>query len=128
MSKQCPYCSIVDPDQGIVFEGDLVLFSQNPKYQGSLKHSGIIVPKAHRPTVFDLTRAEWIATYDLLHEVKSWMDSEFDPAGYNLGWNAGRVAGQEVMHAHLHVIPRFEAEPLAGKGIRSHLKSDANRW
>jgi len=28
----------------------------------------------------------------------------------------------------LHVIPRFRQEPLAGQGIRSHLKSDANRW
>jgi hypothetical protein len=27
----------------------------------------------------------------------------------------------------LHVIPRFRQEPLAGKGIRAHLKSEANR-
>ena len=35
---------------------------------------------------------------------------------------------QEVFHAHLHVIPRFRQEPMAGQGIRSHLKSEANRW
>jgi histidine triad (HIT) family protein len=56
------------------------------------------------------------------------MDAELSPDGYNVGWNCGRVGGQEVFHAHLHVIPRFRQEPLAGQGIRSHLKSEANRW
>lgn len=43
--------------------------------------------------------------------------------------NCGPVAGQEVMYAHLHVIPRFTQEPLAGKaGIRTLLKSKANQW
>ena len=32
-----------------------------------------------------------------------------------------------AFHAHLHVIPRFADQPLAGQGIRSHLMSDANR-
>ena len=50
------------------------------------------------------------------------------PDGSNVGWNCGRVGGQEVFHAHLHVIPRFRQEPLAGHGIRSHLKSELNRW
>jgi histidine triad (HIT) family protein len=78
--------------------------------------------------VFDLTEPEVTATFQLLRKVKASMDAELSPDGYNVGWNCGRVAGQEVFHAHLHVIPRFKQEPLAGKGIRSHLKSDANRW
>jgi histidine triad (HIT) family protein len=128
MTISCPFCSIEDPNQIIVFERDLVLFSQNVKHQGSLKHSGIIIPKAHRETAFDLTREEWDATYELLQDVRSWMDSNLSPAGYNLGWNCGTVAGQQVAHAHLHVMPRFPGEPLAGQGIRSLLKSEANRW
>jgi histidine triad (HIT) family protein len=94
-----------------------------------LKHSGIIIPKAHRAAAFDLTDEEWLATYVLLREVKAWLDEAVSSAGYNLVWNGGPVAGQEVMHAHLHVIPRFLEEPLAGKaGIRTLLKSKANQW
>ncbi len=104
-----------------------MLFLQDSRFQGALRHSGVIVPIAHRETVFDLTEAELIATFRLLTRVKAWMDAEFAPDGYNVGWNCGRVAGQEVPHAHLHVIPRFRNEPLAGQGIRAHLKSDANR-
>lgn len=50
------------------------------------------------------------------------------PDGYSIGWNIGRVAGQVLFHAHLHVIPRFSKEPFAGRGIRSWLKSAENKW
>ncbi len=125
---ECPYCVLEEPDPKIVFGDELVRFLQDRRYQGALKHSGIIIPIAHRETVFDLTEPELVATFRMLHKVKAWMDAEFSPDGYNVGWNVGRVGGQEVFHAHLHVIPRFRQEPLAGKGIRAHLKSEANSW
>lgn len=124
----CPYCPIADPEQEVIFTNELVAFVQDRRYQGALKHSGVIVPLAHRDTVFDLTEEEVLATFRLLHLVRAWMDREFQPDGYNIGWNCGATAGQEVWHAHMHVIPRFRQEPLAGSGIRAALKSDANRW
>ncbi len=124
----CPYCSLQQSDQRVVFADELVWFVQDQRYQGALKHSGIIIPVAHQPTVFDLTDLEMAATFRMLRRVKAWMDAAFSPDGYNVGWNCGRVGGQEVLHAHLHVLPRFRQEPLAGQGIRSHLKSDINRW
>ena len=124
----CPYCSIADTDPRALFRSDLVLFFQDERYQGSLKHSGVIIPVAHRETLFDLTDPEIVATFKLLADVKQWMDREFRPAGYNVGWNCGLTGGQTLFHAHMHVIPRFEQEPLAGKGIRALLKSDANKW
>ena len=124
----CPYCPITGQDQRIIFKEELVLFTQNERFQGALRHSGIIIPIQHRETVFDLTEAEVIATFKLLATVKQWMDDNFSPDGYNVGWNCGPVGGQEIFHAHMHVIPRFRQEPLAGSGIRALLKSDANKW
>ena len=124
----CPYCPIRDPEQKVVFQSDLVLFLQDERYQGALRHSGIIIPIQHRETVFHLSDAEIAATFQLLARVKEWMDRRFSPDGYNIGWNCGRIGGQDVFHAHMHVIPRFRHEPLAGQGIRALLKSDANRW
>ena len=128
MSAPCPYCELTEPEQHVRFRDDLVLYLEDVRFQGALQHSGVIIPVAHRPTAFDLTEAEITATFRLLTTVKAWMDAQFAPDGYNLGWNCYAVGGQSLMHAHFHVIPRFAQEPLAGQGIRALLKSDANRW
>jgi ATP adenylyltransferase len=41
----------------------------------------------------------------------------YSPDGFNVGINVGEAAGQTVMHAHVHVIPRYAgdvAEPRGG--------------
>ena len=124
----CPYCVKDDPNMQVRFEHRLVRFIEDERFQGALKYSGVIVPLEHRRTVFDLTEAEIVATFELLGVVKQWMDHNFAPDGYNIGWNCEAVGGQTLLHAHMHVIPRFRQEPLAGQGIRALLKSDANRW
>jgi len=124
----CPFCPSPELDAQVVFRNDLALFVQDERHQGALKHSGVIVPVRHVETLFDLREAEVVATFRLLALAKAWLDERVAPDGYNLGWNCGATAGQEVFHAHLHVIPRFRQEPLAGKGIRALLKSKANAW
>lgn len=125
---RCPFCPSPELAAQVVLLNDLALFVQDERYQGALKHSGCVLPVRHVETPFDLSEAEWLATFRLLDVVKAWMDERVAPDGYNLGWNCGATAGQEVFHAHLHVIPRFRQEPLAGKGIRALLKSEANAW
>lgn len=109
----------------MVLENGLCVFVQQP--QRILVGSGLIIPRAHRETAFDLTPAEWAATYELVQQARALLDAQHAPEGYNLGWNVGRVGGQEVFHAHLHIIPRFADEPLAGKGIRYWLKQPDNQ-
>ena len=39
--------------------------------------------------------------------------------GYNIGVNVGEVAGQTVMHVHIHLIPRFAGDtPHPRGGVR----------
>jgi diadenosine tetraphosphate (Ap4A) HIT family hydrolase len=99
--------------------------SQSPP--AVLPGSGIIVPLEHRCSPFELSPDEWRATHDLLVAAKRVIDERWRPDGYTVGWNVGAVAGQEVPHAHLHVIPRFDDEPLAGRGIRWAIKQSINR-
>ncbi|MCE2413000.1 HIT domain-containing protein [Candidatus Poribacteria bacterium] len=121
----CPFCPPKVNDNAILLENDLSLFIDLK--QSILQGSGIIVPKAHRQSTFDLTTEEITSTFSLLTEVKTLLDTEYNPQGYNLGWNCGAVAGQTVFHAHLHVIPRYASEPYVGKGIRYWLKQESNR-
>jgi hypothetical protein len=86
----CPYCPVTNPDQRIIFREELVLFMQNEKAQGALKHSGVIIPIQHKESVFDLSEAELIATFRLLTIVRRWMNESFSPDGYNSDGITGR--------------------------------------
>ncbi|WP_075620285.1 HIT family protein [Paenisporosarcina indica] len=124
-------CSFCDPEkdkaQVIVFENKFCRYLQHPEHQTILEGSGLIVPKIHRQTVFDLTQEEWNATYELMQQVKEYADDKYSPDGYTLGWNVGEASNQSIPHAHFHILPRFADEPFAGKGIRAWFKSEENR-
>jgi len=122
----CPFCNLAanQRQQFVVLESEHCFFIQEP--QKVLMGSGLIIPKKHRETVFDLSPDEWADTYHLLNQARELIDREYHPDGYNLGWNNGTAAGQEIFHVHLHIIPRFQDEPLAGKGIRHWLKQESN--
>jgi diadenosine tetraphosphate (Ap4A) HIT family hydrolase len=123
--NDCRFCDRITDQTQTILENDLCVFLQ--KEESILIGSGLIVPRAHRETVFDLTPAEWNALHDMIHQAKTLLDQTFHPDGYNLGWNCGTVGGQHVFHAHLHVIPRYKDEPLAGKGIRYWLSREENK-
>jgi histidine triad (HIT) family protein len=123
----CVFCNPeMDADQQIVMENDHCMFVQKP--QQVLKGSGLIVPKAHRETVFDLTDEEWADHKRMLDQVKEMLDEKLQPDGYNVGYNCYEVGGQHIFHAHMHIIPRFKEEPYAGKGIRHWLKKEENKY
>ena len=65
--------------------------------------------------------------HGFVNETKVNLYTTLRPDGYNLGLNVGPVGAQEIPHVHLHVIPRFRGEPLAGRGISSHLEQPARK-
>lgn len=127
-SEECPFCNPhKDSDQNIVFENETCYFLQHNREQDVLEGCGVIVPKKHHENAFELTQEEWNDSFDLLQKAKSCLDQEFSPDGYTLGWNVGEVSNQVIPHSHLHVIPRYNDEPLAGKGLRYWFKQVDNK-
>lgn len=90
--------------------------------EGVLPGSGVIVPIAHRTSPFDLNEQEWAATRELLLAARKALHDLLAPDGYTLGWNA-----QDRLHAHLHVLPRFDDEPVRNSGVRSGINAPENR-
>lgn len=123
--NDCPFCEENLNKDEVVLGNRTCFFMQGA--DPVLVGWGMILPKQHRETIFDLMEEEWLDTYALLQEVKTLLDQQIKPDGYNIGWNCATVGGQHVFHAHLHVIPRFADEPLAGKGIRHWFKQEANK-
>ena len=126
--KACPYCHLhADNEQQIILENETCYFIQKETEQEILQGSGLIIPKLHKQDVFELSDQEWKDSRDLLLGAKKILDKKFAPDGYSVGWNTGKAGGQSIFHAHLHVIPRFKDEPLAGKGIRYWIKQKENK-
>lgn len=123
--ESCPFCL-----ENEVLRGN-ILYQDNLWYfvtaeDGELKHGGMIITKRHITTPFEINDEEWASLRKLLPTFKKYID-EYNPHGYNLGWNIKPVGGQNVEHAHLHLFGRFEDEPLAYKGLRYAFKQPGNK-
>jgi len=131
MADGCDFCDLTQfRAADICFENAHCLYASThdpADPSGVLPGSGVIIPIAHRETPFDFTAEEWAATHELLIKAKAAQDERLAPDGYTLIWNCYPAGGQAVQHAHLHVLPRFDDEPYAGRGGRWAIKQPENR-
>ncbi len=124
--EKCPFClenQLLRVD--VLFEDDLWYFAAME--EGSINNAGMIITKRHIETPFEINEQEWSRLRILLPKLKKILDDKEPPQGYNLGWNINATGGQNVAHAHLHLLGRYNDEPLAGKGIRYAFKQPNNQ-
>jgi len=76
----------------------------------------LIISKALKKTFFELSIEEKEELVRVIETVKSIIETEYSPDGYNIGMNCGVAAGQSVMHFHCHVIPRYLGDMETPKG------------
>ncbi len=103
-------------------------FAIRDNYPVSCGHS-LVITKRLVPTWFDTSPEEQAALMALVNAVKLHLDATLQPKpeGYNVGFNAGEVAGQTVMHVHIHVIPRYAGDMLDPRGgVRHVIPSKGN--
>ena len=103
----CLFCNI--KESGLADENTLAYASYDT-YPVSELHC-LIIPKRHVKDYFELSNAEVIACNELIKKIKGKILLK-DPLvkGFNIGTNAGKSAGQSVMHCHIHLIPRREGD------------------
>jgi diadenosine tetraphosphate (Ap4A) HIT family hydrolase len=88
-----------------IFENNLA-FVTFDSYPVSQFHS-LIIPKRHIQNYFDLTNDELLACHGLLLKIKNKINSDDNTVGgFNIGVNSERIAGQSILHCHIHLIPR----------------------
>jgi diadenosine tetraphosphate (Ap4A) HIT family hydrolase len=89
----------------------------------------LVAPKRHLASLFDLSGEEQAALWRLVALVRAKLMDEIKPDGFNVGVNDGLAAGQTVMHAHVHVIPRRKGDVADPRGgVRWVMPSKASYW
>jgi diadenosine tetraphosphate (Ap4A) HIT family hydrolase len=89
----------------------------------------LVVPKRHVESLYALPPEEQQAVWALVREARSRLALELRPDGFNIGVNDGTAAGQTIMHAHVHVIPRRNGDvPDPRGGIRWIMGERARYW
>ena len=108
----CPFCNPALQD--IAARNDLA-YARADRFPVSRGHM-LVIPFRHVASFFDATPEERTALLDLVLRVKTLVDGDYRPDGYNIGVNVGRYAGQAVMHLHFHVIPRYRGDAKGHRG------------
>lgn len=114
----CAFCEM--PGGRIVAENELA-YSVEDAYPVTELHR-LVIPKRHAASYFELGRAEVNACNLLLEGAREEIRAK-DPVvkGFNVGINDGEAAGQTILHAHVHLIPRRAGDVANPRGGVRHV-------
>ena len=76
---------------------------------------------------WEATAGERTDIMELVDAVRAEIEQRHSPRGFNVGFNAGEVAGQTVEHLHVHIIPRYAGDVADPRGgIRNVIPGKGN--
>jgi diadenosine tetraphosphate (Ap4A) HIT family hydrolase len=121
-AEHCPFCAISSHRILDTTQHAFVVLDAYPVSQGH----ALVISRRHVTDIFDLTESEIGDILRLIQSVRERIDRTLRPAGYNIGVNVGKEAGQTIMHVHVHVIPRYpdDSDDPAG-GVRGVIPGKA---
>ncbi len=105
----CVFCTqVINNEESLTIskDDDVVIFlDKYPRTKGHV----CIAPTGHYQTIFEtpleVAKKVMAVVADFSNALK-----EYGAKGINVGINIGKVAGQQVSHFHVHMIPRYEMD------------------
>lgn len=108
----CVFCRIVrkEAPASILFEDDrvLVFLDIRPLNEG---HT-LVIPKEHYETVYNMPKDLVCHIYKLVQRMAVAVKAATEADGITIIQQNGHAAGQEILHLHVHVVPRYEGQKL----------------
>ncbi len=104
----CIFCKLANGDipTNTVYEDDMfrAILDMGPAAKGH----ALLLPKDHADNLFELPDDVAREALKTAREVGKKIVSKLGADGLNIVQNNGEVAGQTVMHFHIHIIPRYK--------------------
>ena len=108
----CLFCRIVAGDLPATIvaedEATVTFMDINPATRGHV----LVVPRKHAADLTTIDPADLAAVAQAAQRVAQTMGERLGADGVNLLNSCGEQAWQTVFHFHLHVIPRYQDDPL----------------
>jgi histidine triad (HIT) family protein len=108
----CIFCKVIAGEiPGEIVDSDdhtVTVMDINPATRGHV----VVIPREHAADLADVSDEDMVATMHAVRRIVARMRETLDPAGFNILSNMGRAAWQSIFHFHVHVIPRYEDDPL----------------
>ena len=108
----CIFCRIISGDiPGQIVDQDentVAFLDINPATRGH----ALVVPRRHVRDLLEIEADDLDATIVAAQRLARRMPERLGAAGVNLLNSCGRAAWQTVFHFHIHVIPRYEGDPM----------------
>jgi histidine triad (HIT) family protein len=132
MAEDCLFCGIVAgdvPAQIVDSDEHTVAFMDiNPATKGH----ALVVPREHAADLMEVSEEDLARTMAAARRLARRMDETLEPDGFNLLNSVRPAAWQTIFHYHLHVIPRYDDDPLKlpwvpGPGDPDEIKAIADR-
>ena len=112
MPSDCLFCGIVAgevPAQIVDSDEHTVAFMDiNPATRGH----ALVVPRTHSADLFEIHDEDLERTTIAARRLARKIRAGLQPDGFNILNSCGPVAWQTIFHFHLHVVPRYEDDPL----------------
>ncbi len=110
--KGCVFCDIKKEDDEKVFilyrgNKNYIVLNLFPYNNGHI----LIVPYEHASSPEDVSEETLFEMFSLMRKSLKILRKVYNPDGFNIGMNLGRVSGAGVPdHFHLHIVPRWEGD------------------
>jgi histidine triad (HIT) family protein len=110
--SDCLFCAIVAgdaPSEIVDSDEHTVAFMDiNPATRGH----ALVVPRVHVSDLLDASDEELERTMLAARRLAQRIERALEPDGFNILNSCRPAAWQTVFHYHLHVIPRYDDDPL----------------
>lgn len=103
----CIFCKIANKQipGKYVYEDDICVAFLDLS-QATKGHT-LVVPKAHVKNILEATPELTSHLFEVVNTLAKQITTNLGATGCNILSNANEIAGQTVMHFHIHIIPRF---------------------
>ncbi|WP_458414418.1 HIT family protein [Schinkia sp. CFF1] len=124
--SDCIFCKIVGgeiPSYKVYEDENVLAFLDISQLT---KGHTLLIPKKHNKNLFDLSELTAQQLFSVVPKITNALKNQLNIEDLNLVCNSGEKAGQEVLHLHLHLIPRYGKGDGYGTVLKSHASEFTN--